>query len=76
MVQALAGTCREIQGGFKMIVCDRCGKNPGRLFAYGDAINESYNYADLCYECTKEINELLWRYRQGINWKQRRQSDV
>lgn len=48
-----------------MILCDRCRKNPGRLFAYGDAINEAYNYADLCYECAKEIKELIWRYRKG-----------
>ena len=47
-----------------MIVCDRCGK-PARMFGYGDAINEAYDYADLCYECTKEIKELIWRYRKG-----------
>ena len=48
-----------------MIICDRCKKNPGRPFAYGDVIDEAYNYADLCYKCTKEINELIWRYREG-----------
>jgi len=48
-----------------MIVCDRCRKNPGRPFTYGDAINEAYDYADLCYECAKELRELIWRYRNG-----------
>ncbi len=47
-----------------MIVCDRC-KKPARPFAYGDAINEAYDYADLCYECTNEIKELIWRFRKG-----------
>lgn len=52
-----------------MIVCDRC-KKPARAFAYGDFINESFKIIDLCHECTKEINELIWTFRKvGKNEK-------
>lgn len=47
-----------------MIVCDRC-KKVARSFVYGDFINESFEFADLCYDCTKELKELIWRYRNG-----------
>ena len=45
-----------------MIVCDRC-RRAARAFAYGDFINESYDIADLCFECTKELKDLIWNFR-------------
>lgn len=47
-----------------MLVCDRC-KKPARSFVYGDAINEAYDQTDLCYDCAKELRELIWRFRNG-----------
>lgn len=47
-----------------MIVCDRCRNRPARSFAYGDFINGSYKLADLCFECTKELEELIWNFRK------------
>ena len=53
-----------------MIVCDRCRK-PARIFAYGDLTNESFETTDLCHECTKELIELIWKFRK----EDKRESD-
>lgn len=45
-----------------MIICDRCRRRPSRSFAYGDFINGSYELTDLCFECTKELKDLIWKF--------------
>lgn len=47
-----------------MIVCDRC-RRPARSFAYGDFINESYTLIELCHECAKELENLIWNFRKN-----------
>lgn len=47
-----------------MIVCDRCGR-PARTFVYGDFVNEDYKIADLCHECTNELENLIWNFRKN-----------
>ena len=44
-----------------MTNCDKCGK-PARPFIYGDLVNSAYDTIDLCYECTKEIKEIIWKF--------------
>lgn len=45
-----------------MVVCDKCHRRPARPFAYGDFVNSSYQMFDLCVDCTKELNELIWNF--------------
>ena len=45
-----------------MRVCERC-RRPARQFVYGDFINESsYTLIDLCNECTKELENLIFNF--------------
>lgn len=44
-----------------MIVCDRC-RRPARIYAYGDYVNSHYNIVDLCNECTKELEKLIFNF--------------
>lgn len=46
-----------------MVVCDRC-KKIARTFIYGDYINKDYNFADLCFDCTKELKQIIWEFRK------------
>lgn len=59
-----------------MIVCDRCRKNPGRLFVYGDTINEAHDCADLCYECTKELKVYHFYGKDMVEGLYYRKADV
>lgn len=46
-----------------MLVCDRCRKI-ARIFAYGDYVNNSYDFCELCADCTKELKEIIWQFRK------------